>query len=237
MARTHLVDPQLEAEVCARWTRCIYLSHEHMSPHPRSNPGQVRTLDTLAYRIKYVLKETMGADGELERRQAELSLLLKREATEEEACASIVESCEHDGFMRRYIEEGVLAFLHRNTLFVHGGVLGAATGGQTDCVGFVPGKPELCTEMPQWVDELHSWKQAQVAEWVAQPGWADPTQNDPSNAAHVRGGRGLMDGYCVPKAKYPSVVMGRHLDGSRMPLLTLARALSVTVTPTPYLTV
>ena len=36
----------------------------------------MRALDTLAYRIKYVLKETMGADGELERRQAELSLTL-----------------------------------------------------------------------------------------------------------------------------------------------------------------
>ena len=53
---------------------------------------------------------------------------------------------------------------------------------------------------------------------MAQPGWVDPRQNDPSNPAHVRGGRGLMDGYCVPKAKYPSVVMGRHLDGSGMPL-------------------
>eukprot|EP00964_Phaeocystis_antarctica_P007828 scaffold4206_cov48-Phaeocystis_antarctica.AAC.1 len=191
VARTHLVEAGLEAEV--------------------------RALDTLAYRIKYVLKETMGADGELERRQKELSLLLKREATEEEACTSIVESCAPGGFMRRYIEEGRLAFLHRNTLFVHGGVLGAG-GGRTDCVGCVPGKTEQCTDMVQWVDELHAWKQAQIAEWVAQPGWADPKQNDPNNAAHVRGGRGLMDGYCVPQAKYPSVVMGRHLDGSGMPL-------------------
>ena len=191
VARTHLVEAGLEAEV--------------------------RALDTLAYRIKYVLKETMGADGELERRQKELSLLLKREATEEEACASIVESCAPGGFMRRYIEEGRLSFLHRNTLFVHGGVLGAG-GGRTDCVGCVPGKTEQCTDMVAWVDELHEWKEAQIAEWVAQPGWADPKQNDPTNAAHVRGGRGLMDGYCVPQAKYPSVVMGRHLDGSGMPL-------------------
>ena len=94
-------------------------------------------------------------------------MLLKREATEEEACASIVESCAPGGFMRRYIEEGRLAFLHRNTLFVHGGVLGAATGGHTDCVGFVPGKEEQCTDMVQWVEELHAWKQARAPHGTA----------------------------------------------------------------------
>ena len=44
----------------------------------------------------------MGSDGEFERRQAELSLLQQREASEEETCASFVESCEAGGFMRRY---------------------------------------------------------------------------------------------------------------------------------------
>ena len=49
-----------------------------------------------------------------------------------------------------------------------------------------------------------------------------------------------MDGYCVPKCKtswgetYPSVVMGRHLDG-RQPL-TLTPTLSQTPTLTLTLT-
>ena len=46
--------------------------------------------------------------------------------------------------MRRYLEEGVLAFLHRSTLIVHGGVLSSSGGRTEDCVGVVPGKAEVC---------------------------------------------------------------------------------------------
>ena len=93
--------------------------------------------------------------------------------------------------------------------------------------------------MAAWVEELNAWKQAQVAEWVAMPGWADPQQNTPGitdPASHVRGGRGLIDGYCVPPGELsipPSVVMGRHLDGSGMPPLTLTQSPNLHPNPFP----
>jgi hypothetical protein len=109
---------------------------------------QLASMNTLANRMRYILKETMGAEGELERRSAELdelealgvdltNLVVPRAssgeiailpssgevASVERAVASFVVSVGEGGWMRELITEGELGVLSDETLFVHGGLI------------------------------------------------------------------------------------------------------------------
>jgi hypothetical protein len=78
-------------------------------PVSQLTEAQRQQHNTLANRIRYLLKDTMGSQGEFERRQAELTLLQGRPATEAETCASFVESAQPGGFMHALLSEGALA--------------------------------------------------------------------------------------------------------------------------------
>ena len=109
---------------------------------------QLAPMNTLANRMRYILKETMGAEGELERRSAELdelealgvdltNLVVPRAssgeiaslpssgeiASVERAVASFVVSVGEGGWMRELITKGELGVLSDETLFVHGGLI------------------------------------------------------------------------------------------------------------------
>lgn len=75
----------------------------------------------------------MGADGEFERRQAELTHLnraIGTSATEHDVVWSTIESVRPGGFMREYIELGQLAHVRAGCLYVHGGIVGGGCKGE-----------------------------------------------------------------------------------------------------------
>jgi hypothetical protein len=196
-----------------RATPLSYIAAKCGVPESELTKSQRQQHNTLANRIRYLLKETMGSQGEFERRQRELTQLNGgREATEEETCASFVESVKPGGFMYRYISEGKLAALIDDTLYVHGGVICSDyRNDAVDCVGYIPGRNERIERMDEWVAALNAWKDEQVRDWTACPEWEDPDKNNGffAESGHKRGGYRLLDGEYIGPNCEPSVVMGR----------------------------
>ena len=142
--------------------------------------------NTKPNRLRWILKDTMGAVGHFERRREELQLLGAGEVSDDDVVRSFEASvgvgavAEGDDWMRQYLELGQLAFLHRTTLFVHGGVVmcsGDRASGVTEsnCIGHVPGRARLGVSdrasLQGWVDELNAWAESQVESWKAAPHW------------------------------------------------------------------
>ena len=193
--------------------------------------AELAELNTPANRLRYVLKETMGADGEFERRQTELAVLRgvrPEEVTDEEVALSFTESVQEGGFMREFIHAGRLAEVIGNTLYCHGGLIGGPWPTQpgvpaSHCIGFVPGRASRLLDVTQWLDALEEWRQAELRAWVARPHFSEEYAASDlrgeapiwPQAAEARGGHRLMH-YVVPGCE-PSVVMGRHLDSLGMP--------------------
>ena len=185
--------------------------------------AEIAAADTLPARIKWMLKETMGADGEFERRAAELGEIAGRPASDDEAAASFVESMGPGGFMREFLELGQLSHIIGGTMYVHGGLMSSGYGaglgrdavGQkpTDCYGYVPGAAGRMSDVHAWVKALNEWYAAELSDWRKRPEWEAATAE--AYAAGRRGGHRLMD-YVLPNSE-PSVVVGRHLDGKGMP--------------------
>jgi len=193
--------------------------------------AQLVAANTLANRVRWLLKETMGAEGELERRQAELTLLrstdeaytderLSVHATEEETARSFVTDSEAGGWMFEYLHLGVLAAVVNGTLYVHGGIInGTCTEAQNIArFGSVPGRSERAPDTHTWVAWLNEWKEQMVAEWDAAPYWVESSAHAYENG--LRGAHALFDYIVMGRdnhAKLDSVVAGRHLDGRCMP--------------------
>ena len=199
--------------------------------------------NTLANRLRYILKETMGADGELERRIEELRVMEEEGADlslvlgsaeqvaavpssgeghdVDRAVASFVASVAPGGWMRLLLQMGELGVVMGDTLFVHGGLIsrdylnGEDDESDTDAFGHVPGQPTRFNEnVIDWLHRLQAWKRETLQQWMSQPRWSDPSR--PGGAdGNLRGGEGLLD-YVLPGTG-PSVVMGRHLDEESMP--------------------
>ena len=158
----------------------------------------------------------MGADGEFERRRAELALLRKvskSTLSDEEVAQSIIRSVYAGGFMRELLQLGQLGFIYKDVLFAHGGLTGGPWEGSdkgVDCYGYVPGRTERVSDAREWIQQLNEWKQAQLAEWMQSPFWREDGDGNPTRAASQ-----IMD-YVCPGC-VPSVVMGRQLDKKGMP--------------------
>eukprot|EP00966_Prymnesium_polylepis_P193929 4495250-Prymnesium_polylepis.1 len=98
---------------------------------------------------------------------------------------------------------------------MHGGLAGGPWEGSNDGVdsyGYVPGGASRLEDAKQWVRALNVWKQAQLADWIAQPFWSEPAEPD---AVPTRAAQAIMD-YVAPGC-VPSVVMARQLDKKGMP--------------------
>ena len=165
-------------------------------PPEQVSEGMLAEANTVANRIRWMLKETMGADGEFERRQAELALLNGGDPVDDDAtAASFVDSVRPGGFMYELVRLGVLAHVGGDALFVHGGLLGSF-GDSEDCFGFVPGVTQREThDVHAWVAQLNCWKDEQIADWVARPRWERSSAEAGSSAgggvpSYARGSRG-----------------------------------------------
>ena len=148
--------------------------------------------NTKANRLRWMLNDTMGAAGEFEFRRTELQLLggPSAEVSDDDVVASFEASigvgAEGEGkdWMRKYLELGQLAWLHRSSLFVHGGVVacsGDRASGvtETTCIGHIPGRPLLEVKdrpsLERWVDELNAWAAEQIQSWKTAPQWCVPS--------------------------------------------------------------
>ena len=143
--------------------------------------------NTKANRLRWMLNDTMGAAGEFEFRRTELQLLGASEEVSDDAVVRSFEASvgvgakgEGEDWMRQYLELGQLAWLHRSSLFVHGGVVacsGDRASGvtETTCIGHIPGRPLLEVKdrasLQRWVDELNAWAAEQIQSWKTAPQW------------------------------------------------------------------
>ena len=178
-----------------------------------STTAPIEELNSLANRIKWMLKHTLGADGEFERRKAELELLNgDTSCSEDSVCQSFIESVAEGGFMRELLLRSQLILLRDNTLYVHGGLTHRGPKGTEEIVGVVPGCADKITDVREWACKLNEWYLKQVEEWITQPNWADPQTTLSSSC---RGGHALIH-YAVPNDT-PSVINGGHLGRNGMP--------------------
>lgn len=200
---------------------------------------ELREYDTVLNRIRWHFEEMMGADGEVERRRAELSFLSTlhggKEATDDDVVQDTINSVREGGFMREFIELGQLAHVDGGVLYVHGGIVGddigcsAASGDHA--IGRLPGMTERIDDVHAWVEQLNAWKDEQVREWIHEPSWSgtrppdrstsslasSPCQWKTTDGYELRGGgQSLMD-YAAAGGQ-ASVVLGRHLLKSGMPM-------------------
>ena len=160
--------------------------------------------NTAANRLRYILKHTMGADGAFERRREELSIIRncgKEDVSDEDVVESYrneVDPAKEEGnFMLKYLQQGKLAYVFGEHLFVHGAV------SETN-VGTVPGSTERIERVEKWVDALNAWCQGEVAAFESDP-YSGKNGRD-------RKGSGLMD-YGVPGGNGGATVMySNNLD-------------------------
>lgn len=197
----------------------------------------VAARNTLVNRVKWMLSTTMGADGEFERRIAELDLLREHDpawasmdtsAREREAAQTFVDWVKPGsgptpghGDMLALLELGELAVVIQKTLYVHGGVMqGTKTEAQNVAsFGLVPGhSATYANDISKWCHALHAFKTSQITAWRQQPRWAECSEA--AYEAGRRGGNALIEYCCgMGVGENGSVVQGRHLDSRSMPAL------------------
>ena len=200
--------------------------------------AQLLQANTKANRLRYILKETMGADGEFERRRLELHAIRQLRwsasdtVSDEDVVASFVESVkpprtdegesikpprtDEEPFMYEFIRLGQLAARIGDMLFVHGGLINPGDRGEPDVevLGVVPDRKEPLEDVDEWIQALNEWKERQLHEYTQHPHGSTPPRST-ADRQKTRGGDDLMD-YVVATSRHPSVVMGRHLDSSSM---------------------
>jgi len=160
--------------------------------------------NTAANRLRYILKHTMGADGAFEMRRVELSIIRncgKEDVSDEDVVESYrneVDPAKEGGnFMLNYLQQGKLAYVFGEHLFVHGAV------SETN-VGTVPGSTKRIERVEEWVDALNAWCRGEVAAFESDP-YSGKNGRD-------RKGSGLMD-YGVPGGNGDATVMySNNLD-------------------------
>jgi len=193
----------------------------------------VYAANSLAARVQWMLVDTMGADGEFERRRAEMALLQgvgPSDVSDVDVASDFVASVQPGGWMLELLDLGELAVVRGDCLFVHGGLTDANV---TCCYGRVPRSTEVYSDAREWASALNRWKASQLDEWRQQPQWsAPPAAVSVGDAAawaagkvalmagpdgRVRGGEALID-YVTPGSPIPSCVYSRHLDKRGMPM-------------------
>lgn len=170
-------------------------------------------VNTVANRIRWMLKDTMGSEGDFDRRRAEVAALSGREpaaVTDEEVVDSFCSSIAENAPLREFLFMGQLAHIANGTLFVHGGLT-------VENLGYVPevNESEPEPDMRVWAGKLNDWLQRQLAEWVAQPTWDNDKRNQTTNWA-ARGGNRVL-AYTCPGSE-PTVVYTHMLGPNFNPV-------------------
>jgi len=172
----------------------------------RNPPENGGASNTAANRLRWILKETMGADGAFGRRREELAML-RQTAVDAVSEEDVVESYRNevdpqsagnstsgDNFVLNYLQQGKLAYVFGSTLFVHGAI-------SESNMGTVPGKREPVQQVHDWVRELNSWAAQELVNFAADP-YSGNNRRD-------RKGGGLMD-YGVPGGNGGASVIYEH---------------------------
>ena len=125
--------------------------------------------NTWPNRLKWLLKETMGAEGAFERRKMELAIIREQkteEITDDEVVQSYRDECDpmkpNDNFMLQYLQKAKVAFRFGSTIFVHGGI-------NPKNIGTVPGKENADTSATVWISELNEWAQQELRDFISDP--------------------------------------------------------------------
>jgi hypothetical protein len=151
-------------------------------PREEVTEAMLKAENTLSNRLRWMLTETMGSDGDFERRQEELARCKKcpqEEITDEEVVESFVRSVQPGGCILELLELGVLGIVLGDTLFVHGGLIGSfMLNGESvhSCLGYVPNERTVYNDVHMWVKKLNEWKEVQLREWQASPTWTTGPQ-------------------------------------------------------------
>jgi hypothetical protein len=124
--------------------------------------------NTWTNRLKWLLKETMGAEGAFERRKEELKILHPdKEIQDDDVVQSYREECdpkapEDKNFMWQYLRHAKMAHVFASTIFVHGGL-------NSQNIGTVPGTTIIDTNALIWIHQLNYWTQKQLDEFERNP--------------------------------------------------------------------
>jgi hypothetical protein len=125
--------------------------------------------NTWPNRLKWLLKETMGAEGAFERRKMELAIIRGQQTeniTDDEVVQSYRDECDprksKDNFMLQYLQKAKVAHIFGSTIFVHGGI-------NPKNIGRVPGKANADTSARVWVKELNQWARNELQNFTNEP--------------------------------------------------------------------
>jgi len=136
------------------------------APTPESKAAALLKLNTPANRVRWMLEATMGSAGDFERRKQELSIITgKQEISDEEVVESFLSSVRPGGEQYEFLKLGQLAYIHEETLFVHGGI-------NKENMGYVPFASHRFASIKDWVNALNAWYKEQFDEWDAHRTWA-----------------------------------------------------------------
>ncbi|KAL0591336.1 hypothetical protein ABG067_001367 [Albugo candida] len=177
-------------------------------------PKDLEGVNTKVNRLKWMLNYTMGSQGDFDRRRQELAEMNEKAPhliSDEQVLQSYLESVSPNGIIRQYLSLAQLAFICKESLFVHGGIVNGENNNNNSfsALEFTPQGLKTFSSIHAWAQALNDWNRAQITDWVVCPFWSEDHG--------TRGGNHLMT-YALPDYHPISVVMGRHLNASGMPV-------------------
>jgi hypothetical protein len=188
-----------------------------LTGHPRPTAPEALHRDRPAL-LRWIFSNTMGAREAFGHRATELASE-GRSAGDEDVVDSFLEDLAPEGLHTTWLRAAQLAWLHGDTLFVHGGVT-------ADNLGVVPGVAGRVAGVARWVDALNTFHANQLAAFVDDdvrdgvPAWSPlvayqaPLPGTAANQASVVYGR-LADAHNDPRLPEPSVVAQLLAEGVR----------------------
>jgi hypothetical protein len=176
----------------------------------------VEQLNTRVNRLHCILLHTLGCPHTFEFRRQELAILASRTAspediTDDEVVQSFLDEIQEGGSLLEYLQQGQVAAVIGNTLFVHGAV-------DVNTMQFVPSndskfenpksKPapgKICHDLQEWVVELNDYLKHGLDDYKKRPYWDE--------ARTTRGGESLMALQNRPAMWGRSIVSNCYGDG------------------------
>jgi hypothetical protein len=128
------------------------------------NAQEFATEKTRAGRLRWILKNTMGSPWSFECRKEELAAL-GRDTSDEAVAQSYLDLISApNGLLFRYINEGKMAVIIGDAIFVHGGLVDSH-------LGYVPPtfthRSEYCTNPLEWVHTINAFKNSEIQDFIS----------------------------------------------------------------------
>ena len=191
------------------------LSSEHMTKYPWSNnnnkyPGVYwrpnakqdkdnnnnndnydTAQDTRAFRLKWILSQTMGSGRTFELRRQELAMQSNVDITlieDDTVVQSFVDSTGPDstlGLLRKYLELGNLGVVIGDTMFIHGGLAPTVMGWLPSCESGTTEQNDTDNvgvyekDAKKWIQRLNIFCKNEIKNWsLAHRNGQDPARKD-----------------------------------------------------------